>query len=197
MTAETSDSFSTAGVTRRAERAISDWAPWWLVLITGIIWVLFGLFVLSLRPASVFAVAVLAGFAFIAGGIQQFMVASRVKDWRWVFYIGGAIGIIAGIMAFVWPGVTLLVLAVFVAWYLVIHGIFSIVGAFFGEKRSWWWVQIVIGVIEFLLGAWAIASPGRELLLLINLVGIWMLFLGFSEIFASFAMRSIEKEVRP
>ena len=61
--------------------------------------------------------------------------------------------------------------------------------------RSWprysgWWLGIILGVVEFLLGAWAIASPTRQLLLLINLVGFYMLFYGISEIFAGFALRS-------
>jgi uncharacterized membrane protein HdeD (DUF308 family) len=38
---------------------------------------------------------------------------------------------------------------------------------------------------------WAIASPGRELLLLINLIGIYMVFYGVTEIFAAFAPRSL------
>jgi len=163
---------------------------WWLYLVTGVAWTLYGMLVLSLRPGSVASLAWLAGFAFIFGGVSQFFIAQRVESWRWLFYVGGVMGILAGIGAFVWPGITLLVLAVFVAWYLVISGIFSVIAAFLGPKRDWWWMGIVIGVLEFLLGAWAIGSPGRELLLLINLIGIYMIFFGVSEIFAAFAVRS-------
>jgi uncharacterized membrane protein HdeD (DUF308 family) len=169
---------------------------WWLSLIAGILWLLYGLLVLSLRPGSIASLAVLAGFAFIFGGVQQFVVAQRVESWRWLFYIGGVLGIIAGIMAFVWPGATLLVLAVFVSWYLVIGGIFTVVGAFVGPKGSWWWLGLIMGVLEFLIGAWAIGSPGRELLLLVNIVGFFMVFLGISEIFAAFSARS-ERQASP
>jgi uncharacterized membrane protein HdeD (DUF308 family) len=163
---------------------------WWLYVITGVIWTLWGLMILSLRPSSVASVALLAGVTFIFGGIGQFLLARRVEEWRWLFYVGGVLAILAGIAAFVWPGKTLLVVAVFVAWYLVVSGIFTVVGAFVGPKYSGWWLAIILGVVEFLLGAWAIGSPGRELLLLINLVGFYMLFYGISEIFAGFALRS-------
>jgi len=91
-----------------------------------------------------------------------------------VFYAAGVLDIVAG----------------FVAWYLAIGGIFAVVAAFAGPKRDWWWLGLVLGVLEFLLGIWAIGLPGRELLLLINLVGIYRVFFGVSEIFAAFAVRS-------
>jgi len=179
-----------AAATPRRLLAADAHRVWWLYLVTGVAWTLYGMLVLSLRPGSVASLAWLAGFAFIFGGVSQFFIAQRVESWRWLFYVGGVMGILAGIGAFVWPGITLLVLAVFVAWYLVISGIFSVIAAFLGPKRDWWWMGIVIGVLEFLLGAWAIGSPGRELLLLINLIGIYMIFFGVSEIFAAFAVRS-------
>jgi uncharacterized membrane protein HdeD (DUF308 family) len=176
-----------------------EWAEatrlWWLFLVAGIVWVLYGLFVLSLRPESIYSVAILAGVAFIGGGISQFILAQRVDSWRWLFYVGGVLGIIAGIGAFGWPGATLYVLAVFIAWYLVIGGIFTVVGAFLGPKVDWWWLNILTGLLMFVLGAWAVASPVRQILLFLNLVGIYALFYGFTEIFMAFALRAASKEL--
>ena len=164
---------------------------WWLVLVGGIAFVLYGMLVLSLRPTTLWSLAILIGIAFIFGGVGQFFIAPEAGSWRWLFYVGGVLGILAGLMAFVWPGATLLVLGIFVAWYLVISGIFHVIGAFVGPKRDWWWMGIILGVVEFFLGMWAIASPGREFLLLVNLIGIYMIFYGISLIFAAFAVRSV------
>jgi len=166
---------------------------WWLGLVAGIVSVLYGLFVLSLRPGSVQSLAILAGIAFIFGGITQFLVARRVDSWRWLFYVGGLLAIAAGIAAFVWPDATLRVMAIFLAWYLVIGGILTVVDAFLGPKYDWWWLRIVLGVIMFLLGAWAVGSPLREVLLFVNLVGFYLLFYGLTEIVAAFALRSAGK----
>lgn len=168
---------------------------WWFGLIAGILWVLYGLYVLSLRPGSVYSVAILAGIAFICGGVTQFIVAGRVDSWRWLFYVGGVLGILAGIGAFVWPGATLYVLAVFIAWYLVIGGIFTVIGAFAGPKHDWWWVHIILGILMFILGAWAVASPARSVLLFLNLVGLYLIFFGFAEIVMAFALWEAGKRI--
>src|SRR5262245_6644078 len=70
---------------------------WWLALVFGILWVVFGMFVISLRPGTLGALAILAGIAFIAGGVSQFMIATRVHSWQWLFWVGGVLGIVAGI----------------------------------------------------------------------------------------------------
>jgi uncharacterized membrane protein HdeD (DUF308 family) len=168
---------------------------WWVYLVAGVVWLLFGMFILTLRPAAVASVAVLAGVAFILGGISQFFMAMRAENWRWLWYVGGALGIAAGIAAFVWPAMTLYVLAVFVAWYLVISGVFVVIAALSGRGRELWWIGLIIGALEFLLGIWAIASPGRELLLLVNLVGVTMVLYGITEIFAAFGVRTLTREM--
>ncbi len=168
---------------------------WWLTLVLGIIWTIYGMFVLSLRPTTVWSLAILIGFGFIFGGVAQIVVAARVDSWKWLFYTGAVLSIIAGIVAFAWPGMTLRVMSIFLAWLLVFGGIFSIVSAFVGPKRDWWWVAIIVGVLEFILGLWAIGTPARELLLFVNLVGIWMVFYGVGEIFHAFAIRSFASKV--
>ena len=186
----------TAAFTSRGIASTEVHRVWWLYLVTGIAWVFYGLFVLSLRPGSVASLAWFAGFAFIFAGISYFLTASRVEGWHWLFYVGGVLGILAGLGAFVWPGKTLYVISVFIAWYLVIGGIFSVISAFVGPKRDWWWMGIIVGLLQFVLGVWAIGSPGRELLLMVNLIGIYMIFFGVSEIFAAFSVRS-GRDARP
>jgi uncharacterized membrane protein HdeD (DUF308 family) len=185
-----SDSTTAGGLLPHPVTAATATGAWWLYLITGIMWTLYGMFMLSMRPGSVASLAWFAGFAFIFAGISYFFTAQRVDGWRWLFYVGGVLGILAGLGAFAWPGKTLYVVAVFVAWYLVIGGIFSIIAAFMGAKRDWWWMGLLVGILQVVLGAWAIGSPGRELLLLVNLVAIYMIFFGVGEIFAAFAVRS-------
>jgi Short repeat of unknown function (DUF308) len=109
---------------------------WWLTLIAGIVWTIYGMFVLSLRPTTIWSLAILIGFGFIFGGVGQILIAGRVDSWKWLFYVGALLSIIAGITAFVWPGMTLRVLSIFLAWVLVIGGIFSVVSAFAGQAFS-------------------------------------------------------------
>jgi uncharacterized membrane protein HdeD (DUF308 family) len=164
---------------------------WGLYLVAGVLWVLYGMLVLSLRPAAVTSLALLAGIAFILGGISQIFHATRVERWPLLWVATGVLGIAAGIVAILWPGPTLMVLAMFVAWYLVFSGVFSMIASFMSHRRRMWWVPLLIGALEIVLGVWAIGSPGRELLLLVNLVGFGMVLYGVTEIFAAFNVRRL------
>ena len=174
--------------TVRAEtRSVS--AVSWGFLALGVLWVCYGMFVLSYQASSLTAVAALAGIAFLFGGISHLVLAGQDHQWRWLFLGSGVLGVAAGIVAFLWPGVTLYVMSVLVAWYLVIFGIIHLVGALAGPKLAWWWTQLLLGMAELGLGVWAVRSWQHSLVTLVTLVGAWALFYGTSEIFAAFSLR--------
>jgi uncharacterized membrane protein HdeD (DUF308 family) len=168
---------------------------WWLFLVLGIIWILFGMFVLSYNVGSLLALAVFAGVTFIFTGVNQILTAGRMHSWQWLWVVGGALSILAGIIAFVWPGRTILVLAAILAWFLVFKGIVDVVSALASIGRPWWWVALILGILELLLGIWAAGYPGRSLFVFVNVVGIYAIFYGFTEIFAAFDLRGIDRRL--
>jgi uncharacterized membrane protein HdeD (DUF308 family) len=175
---------------REAIRGVTR--SWWLFLILGVIWILFGMFILSYNVGSLLALAIFAGITFIMTGINQLLSFGRVEGgWRWLFLAGGVLSILAGIIAFVWPGRTLLVISVVLAWFLVFKGIVDIVAAFSNHGRPWWWVTLILGILELLLGIWAAGYPGRSLFVFVNVVGIYAVFYGFTEVFAAFDLRGL------
>jgi uncharacterized membrane protein HdeD (DUF308 family) len=178
---------------RDALRGVAS--SWWLFLILGILWILFGMFVLSYNVGSLLALAIFAGVTFIMTGITQLLAAGRVQGWGWLYLIGGALSILAGILALVWPGKTLVVLSVVLAWFLVFKGIVDIVGALSAHGRPWWWVTLILGILELLLGMWAAGYPGRALVVFVNLVGIYAIFYGFTELFAAFDLRGLGRRL--
>jgi hypothetical protein len=111
-------------------------AVWWWFLSLGILWTLFGTYVLSYRVGSLAAVVALVGVAFLFGGVSQLVVATRVQSWRWLFIVAGILGVAAGILTLVWPAITLYVVSILVAWYLIIFGIMHLVGALAGPQAG-------------------------------------------------------------
>ena len=97
MTSDVTSSTSTPlqDAMRTGARELSGYWGWFLVL--GILWIGFGMYVLSYRVGSLAAVAALVGVAFLVGGITQLAVASRVQSWRWLFILAGILGVAAGI----------------------------------------------------------------------------------------------------
>jgi uncharacterized membrane protein HdeD (DUF308 family) len=167
---------------------------WWWFLILGVLWTLFGTYVLSFRVGSLAAVAAFVSVAFLFGGVTQLVVAARVQSWRWLFIIAGILGIAAGILTVVWPAITLYVVSVLVAWYLIVFGIVHLVGALAGPKLRYWWTQLLLGIAELVLGVWAVRSWQQSLVTLVTLVGVWAIFHGVNEIFAAFSVRQAGKD---
>jgi uncharacterized membrane protein HdeD (DUF308 family) len=194
MTSNTSTSSPSNPVQDAVHAGVRDLsAIWWWFLCLGVAWTGFGTYVLSYRVGSLAAVVALVGVAFLFGGVSQLVVASRVQRWRWLFIIAGILGVAAGILTLVWPAITLYVVAVLVAWYLIIFGIIHLVGALAGPKLGYWWTQLLLGVAELVLGIWAVGSWQRSLLTLVTLVGVWAIFHGVAEIFAAFSIRETGK----
>jgi uncharacterized membrane protein HdeD (DUF308 family) len=191
MTSNATPSDSLRDTVRAGVRDMSG--VWWWFLTLGVLWTLFGTYVLSYRVGSLAAVAALVGVAFLFGGVSQLMVAGRTQSWRWLFVVAGILGVAAGILTFVWPDITLYVVSILVAWYLILFGILHLVGALAGPKVHWWWTQLLLGVAELALGVWAVRSWERSLLALVTLVGVWAIFHGVAEIFAAFTLREAGK----
>ncbi len=168
-------------------------AIWWWFVLLGVLWVWFGMYVLSYRVGSLTVVAAFVGVAFLLGGITQLAAAGRVLEWRWLYIIGGILGIAAGILTFVWPSITLYVVSILVAWYLIFFGIMHVVGALTGPKADYWWTGLLLGAAELVLGVWAVRSWQRSLVTLVTLVGVWAIFFGVSEIVAAFRLRDAGK----
>jgi uncharacterized membrane protein HdeD (DUF308 family) len=191
MTSDTRPPDVLQGTVRTEVREVSG--VWWWYLILGVLWVWFGMYVLSYRVGSLAAVAAFVGVAFLLGGITQLAAASRVREWRWLYIVAGTLGIAAGILTFVWPSITLYVVSILVAWYLIAFGIIHVVSALAGPKVDYWWTGLLLGAAELVLGVWAVRSWQRSLLTLVTLVGVWAIFFGVSEIFAAFRLREAGK----
>jgi hypothetical protein len=65
-------------------------AVWWWFLTLGVLWTLFGMYVLSYRVGSLGAVTALVGVALLSGGVTELVVASWVRSGRWPFIVGGS-----------------------------------------------------------------------------------------------------------
>jgi uncharacterized membrane protein HdeD (DUF308 family) len=185
--ARPSDALQDAVGTGTGARSLS--AVWWWFLTLGVLWTLFGMYVLSYRVGSLGAVIALVGVALLSGGVTELVVASWVRSGRWPFIVGGIVALAAGILTFVWPGITLYVVAILLAWYLIIIGVMHLISALAGPKVSYWWTQLLLGVAELILGVWAVRSWQSSLLTLLTLVGVWAIFYGVAEIFAAFSIR--------
>jgi uncharacterized membrane protein HdeD (DUF308 family) len=176
-------------ITQRSDvRALTG--PWWLFLITGIAWVLIAFMVLAFDPGSVATIGYLTGFVLIAAGINELVTMGFATSWRWLHVVVGVVFLIAGILALVSPMQTFGILALLIGWYLLIKGTFSIILSIAGRHElELWGLVLASGILEVIIGMWAIGSPIRSAWLLLLWVGIGALMRGITEIIFAFHLR--------
>lgn len=118
------------------------------------------------------------------------MLLETLKRHWWVPVIRGIAAIVFGIIAFVYPGLTIATLVLFFGAWILIDGIFRIVGAI-GHRASdpdWGW-QLVVGLLGIVVGLLTFHAPQITALALVIYIAAWALMIGASEIALAVKMR--------
>lgn len=108
----------------------------------------------------------------------------------WMLLLRGIFAVLFGITCFVYPGLTLLVLAMFFGAYVLIDGIFAVVSAVYapkGQKR--WWVTLIEGIVGIAVGVITFLMPVITALGLLYLIAVWAIVTGIFEIVAAVRLR--------
>jgi uncharacterized membrane protein HdeD (DUF308 family) len=113
-------------------------------------------------------------------------IHSHLREVWWLLLIRGLALIIFGVVAVVWPGLTLLALATLFAVYLLIAGVIDIItGVRAQGHRGLWFLTILLGLGEVGLGVYLLKT-GLALATLIAVVGLALIIIGIIEIIAAF-----------
>jgi uncharacterized membrane protein HdeD (DUF308 family) len=166
---------------------------WWLFLITGIAWLIIALIVLRFDITSIGTVGALLGVVFLIAGLNEGMIAMVRPTWRWAHLALGILYVLGGFLAFASPYDAFWALASILGFLLVLKGGLDIVvSAMTKDLNEFWWLGLVTGILELLLGFWASQQlfPARATLILIW-VGFFALFRGISEIVLAFQIRRL------
>jgi uncharacterized membrane protein HdeD (DUF308 family) len=118
------------------------------------------------------------------------MLDMLARNW-WVFAVRGVAAIIFGILAFAWPGITLVVLVALFAAYAIVDGVMSLVALIRGEPeaRRHAWAVGIMGVLGIVAGIAAFAWPGVTALALLYIVAFWAIAIGVMQIVAAIRLR--------
>jgi uncharacterized membrane protein HdeD (DUF308 family) len=168
--------------------------PWWLLLITGIGWMLVALIVLRFDYVSVSAISILFGIVAIAAGVLEIGVLILARGWwKLLHALLVVIFIAAGIVAFVHPGDTFRALAAVFSFFLILAGTFDIIVSISVRREiEVWWLQLIGGIIELVLGFWAAGYYGRSAVLLVAWVAAIAIIRGVRDIVLAFRVRQVQ-----
>jgi uncharacterized membrane protein HdeD (DUF308 family) len=166
--------------------------PWWMFLVTGVCWLIISAVVLRFSIASVATVGVLLGVVFLIAALSEILIAAARAGWTWLHVLMSVIFIIGAIWAFASPFGAFWALAAVVGLLLILRGSLDLVTSIFSRDiNPTWWLGLVTGILEILIGFWASqqAFPARAALV-IFFVGFFALFRGIADIVLAFELRS-------
>jgi uncharacterized membrane protein HdeD (DUF308 family) len=172
----------------------SETGHWWALAIRGGIAIIFGLAALLRPDIALGALILLFGaYALVDGvfAIVGVFGGTRGGTPRWLLLIEGIAGILAGIIAFVLPGLTAVVLLYLIAAWAVVTGIFEIATAIrLRQEIRGEWALIIGGALSVLFGVLlAVIGPVAGILSLIWLIGIYALAFGILMLITAFQVR--------
>src|SRR5918996_5648312 len=111
------------------------------------------------------------------------------RNW-WLVALRGLAAIVFGVLAFVWPAITLFALVLLFGAYMLVDGIFAIVAAVRAARReARWWLLLIEGVLGVLAGLVAFFWPGLTALALLYFIAAWAIVTGIMEIVAAIRLR--------
>jgi uncharacterized membrane protein HdeD (DUF308 family) len=168
--------------------------PWWLMLITGIGWILVAVIVLRFDYTSVSAISILFGVVAIMAGVLEIGALFLAAGW-WKLLNGllAVVFIAAGVVAFIHPGNTFAALAAVFSFFLIFAGTFDIIISISARHEiEVWWLQLIGGIIELALGFWAAGYYGRSAVLLIAWVAAFAIIRGVRDIVLAFRVREVQ-----
>ncbi|KAB2368121.1 HdeD family acid-resistance protein [Actinomadura montaniterrae] len=110
------------------------------------------------------------------------------RHW-WVLALRGAFAILFGVVAWVWPHITLWVLVVLFGAYALVDGVTAVAQAVRGTTGGPRGLLAVSGAAGIVLGIVAMAWPGVTALALLMLIAAWAVVTGVLEIVAAVSLR--------
>lgn len=167
---------------------------WWAVMLRGVAGILFGgITVLAPHISLAVLVLVFGAYAF-ADGI--FAIASAIQrrgdggHW-WLMPLVGLVGIAAGVLTLLWPGITAIVLLYLIAAWALVVGVLEIATAISLRKAiTGEWLLVLSGIAAIIFAVLLAAFPGAGALAVVLWIGAYALVTGVMLFILGLRLRS-------
>ena len=119
------------------------------------------------------------------------MLERMSRDW-WIIALQGVAAIVFGLLALIWPGITLLALVFLFGAYAIVDGVLALARGFrrdSGGGVDWW--RVVIGLVGIAAGVFAFFAPGITALALLLVIAAWAIVSGVVELIAAYQLRDV------
>ena len=171
---------------------------WWLFTLRGIFAIVFGLLALIFPGPTMLSLVILFSAYMLVDGIFGIISAVRAirrKEDRWGLLIfEGLIDIAVGILAFLWPGITVVAFVLLVgAWAIVTGAVMTAAGFRLNVSHGRWWL-VLGGLLSLGFGTLLVILPLIGAVVLTWWIGAYALAFGVALVIFSFKLRSRQHE---
>jgi uncharacterized membrane protein HdeD (DUF308 family) len=109
----------------------------------------------------------------------------------WTLVVRGALAVVFGLAALIWPEITLRVLVLLFGFYAVVDGLLALAAVLVGGRlvsgrRGW---LVFEGIVGIATGVFTFLWPGITALVLLYLIAAWAIVTGLLEVAAAIILR--------
>lgn len=116
------------------------------------------------------------------------MITILSRIW-WAVALRGAAAIVFGLIALLWPGLTLTTLVFVFGFFALLEGFVTLIGMFTGASPRPWWSQLLGALLSLAAGFIAIFTPAITALALLYVVAFWAILRGITDIVSAIELR--------
>ena len=166
---------------------------WGWVALRGLCAVVFGVLALAFPGVTLSLLVILWGAYALVDGVVALIAGFRIRDngrplWSLIFI--GLLGIGAGVVTFLWPGLTALTLIFIIGIWAIAIGVFQIVAAVrFRKHIQGEWLHALSGVLAIVFGLAVTLRPGAGAMALTWVIGWFAMVFGVMLIAMAFQLR--------
>jgi uncharacterized membrane protein HdeD (DUF308 family) len=170
---------------------------WWAVGLRGVLGILFGLICLLTPGIALGAFVILFSAYMLVDGV--FAIISGIKaarsGERWgLLILEGIVDIAAGVVAFLWPLITVVALTWLVAIWAIVSGALMLSAAFtLNIDHGRWWLALG-GIASVVFGLLLVIEPLVGAVVLTIWIGAYALVFGVFLLILAFQLHSRKEE---
>ena len=166
---------------------------WWVLLLQGVLGIVVGVLAILSPDLALGTIALLFGAWAIVSGVSQLATGWRVAEARgrsWPFLLSGAVSVIAGVLAVVYPGITILYLILLLGAWILVSGAMEVYTAWkIRDEISDEWILALIGVLRIVAGVIILAMPIIGAILTAALFATWAILSGIGALVLGWRLR--------
>lgn len=184
-------------MTKLSQLLADDIKHWYIPLIIGIIFVIFGVYIFTVPVATYASLSFLFSLSLLTAGLMETFFAIQnhktIKGWGW-YLVDGLLSVIIGTYLLSYPLIAASILPFLVAFTMLFRS-FQLLGFAFDlkdRKRMRWGNVAIASVLGIILSFMLLASPLFTGISIVVLTALSFIFIGIAAILLSLDLKKLK-----